>query len=47
MIARDTIVDAFRMYAAIKNVVVAANFYGKLKTVTQIIGIILIYFVYA
>lgn len=47
MIARDTIVDAFRMYAASKNVVVAANFYGKLKTVTQIIGIILIYFVYA
>lgn len=47
MIARDTIVDAFRMYAASKNVVVAANFYGKLKTVTQIIAIILIYFVYA
>lgn len=47
MIIRDTIVDAYRMYASSKNVVVAANIYGKLKTFTQIIAIVLIYFFFA
>ena len=46
MIIRDTIVDASRMYAASKGVVVPANIYGKMKTFTQIIGIIFIYFLY-
>ncbi len=47
MIIRDTIVDACRMYAASKGIVVAANIYGKMKTFTQIIAIALIYFLYS
>lgn len=46
MIARDVIVDASRMYASTKNVVVPANFYGKLKTVAQMIAILVIFFVF-
>lgn len=42
MISRDMIVDAMRLMAASNNVVVAASNLGKLKTVTQMIGIILI-----
>lgn len=44
MISRDIIVDASRMVAANKNIVVAANKYGKLKTITQMIAIIFIFF---
>lgn len=40
MIARDTIVDAVRMNAVRKNIVVAANIFGKLKTVLQMIALI-------
>lgn len=47
MIIRDTIVDACRMYAASKNIVVAANIYGKMKTLTQIIAIAFIYFFFS
>lgn len=39
MIARDTIVDAIKMSAASKQVVVAASQLGKLKTVTQMVAI--------
>ena len=46
MISRDTIVDASRMYASTKGKVVAANIWGKLKTVSQMIGTILILFVF-
>lgn len=42
MIWRDTIVDGLRMNAAQKGKVVAAGMLGKLKTVTQMITIILI-----
>ncbi len=42
MIWRDTIVDGLRMTAAQKGKVVAAGMLGKLKTVTQMIAIILI-----
>lgn len=41
MISRDTIVDAIRLIAAQKNIVLAASYLGKLKTVTQMIAIIL------
>ena len=41
MISRDTIVDATRMVAASKKIIIAANIYGKLKTVTQMIAIML------
>ncbi len=44
MIARDVIVDAQRMSAAKKDIVVAANYWGKLKTVLQMVGIIVIFF---
>ena len=42
MVARDTIVDGCRMIAMSNGVVVAAGFLGKLKTVLQMITIILV-----
>ena len=41
-IARDTIVDAIRMIAVEKQKVIAASKLGKLKTVTQMIALILV-----
>ena len=41
MISRDTIVDAIRLVAANKQVVIAAKYLGKLKTVTQMLALIL------
>ena len=42
MIWRDTIVDGLRMSASVNGNVVAAGFLGKLKTVLQMIAIIVI-----
>ncbi len=42
-ICRDTIVDAIRMIAAKKQIVIAANIWGKLKTVFQMLAIIEIF----
>ena len=39
MIARDTIVDAIRLIASQKNVVLAASYLGKAKTMTQMLAI--------
>ncbi len=39
MISRDLVVDALRFIAASKNLVLAANKFGKLKTVLQMIAI--------
>lgn len=39
MIARDLVVDALRMVAVRKNKVIAANIFGKLKTVFQMVAI--------
>jgi len=39
MIGRDLVVDGLRLIAVRKNVVIAANKYGKLKTVLQMIAI--------
>ena len=39
MIARDLIVDALRLVAVKKNIVIAANIFGKVKTVLQMIAI--------
>ena len=39
VICRDIVVDAIRMVMMEKNVVVAANIFGKLKTVVQMIAI--------
>ena len=44
MVLRDIIVDGYRMFAASKNIVVAANMSGKLKTTAQMFAIIFIYF---
>lgn len=42
MISRDIVVDAIRMIVVEKGVVIAASKLGKLKTVTQMIALILI-----
>lgn len=42
MIWRDTIVDAMRMMSANKGIVVAAGIWGKMKTVFQMVTIIVI-----
>lgn len=39
MIGRDLVVDGMRFVAAKKNVVIAANIFGKIKTVLQMIAI--------
>ena len=39
MIARDLIVDALRLVAVKKNIIIAANIFGKAKTVLQMIAI--------
>lgn len=43
MLARDTVVDCCRMIASQNGVVVAAGFMGKMKTVLQMISIILVF----
>jgi len=45
-IIRDILVDGYRMSASSKGIVVAANIYGKLKTIVQMMGIIVIFFVF-
>ena len=42
MISRDTIVDAIRLVASQKNIVLAASYLGKAKTMTQMIAICLL-----
>lgn len=39
MISRDTIVDAIRLVASQRNVVLAASYLGKAKTMTQMLAI--------
>lgn len=39
MIIRDLVIDALRLVGAKKQMVIAANYYGKIKTVTQMITI--------
>lgn len=43
MVIRDLVVDGLRFMAATKNVVLAANYWGKAKTVLQMIAISLIF----
>ena len=42
MLARDTVVDGCRMLAGGKGIVIAAGFLGKLKTVLQMVTIVLV-----
>jgi CDP-diacylglycerol--glycerol-3-phosphate 3-phosphatidyltransferase len=44
VVLRDILVSGIRMYAANKNVVIPANYFGKLKTVSQMVLIIFLYF---
>lgn len=41
MIGRDIVVDGFRLVAANQNKVLAANIFGKIKTVLQMVAIVL------
>ena len=42
LVGRDIIVDALRFIAAQRNVVIAANIFGKAKTVLQMVAIIVV-----
>ncbi len=42
MIARDLVVDGLRLVASERNIVLAANIFGKLKTVFQMVAISLV-----
>jgi len=42
MVARDIVVDVMRLLAAEQGKVVAANIFGKIKTVTQMIALIIV-----
>ena len=42
LVARDIVVDALRFIAAQKNVVIAANIFGKLKTVLEMVAVALV-----
>jgi CDP-diacylglycerol--glycerol-3-phosphate 3-phosphatidyltransferase len=46
MIARDVVVDAGRMHASSRGVVVSAIIYGKLKTIAQMFAIIVLFFIF-
>lgn len=43
MIIRDLVVDGLRFMAATKNIVLAANYWGKAKTVLQMVAITLVF----
>jgi len=43
MISRDLIVDALRLVASSKGLVLAANIFGKAKTVLQMVALILVF----
>ncbi len=43
MVARDLVVDAFRQVAASKGKILAASYFGKAKTVLQMIAIVLVF----
>lgn len=47
MISRDLIVDGYRIIAIKNGIDVSAGVFGKLKTIFQMIGIIVIFFVFA
>lgn len=45
-IIRDIIVDGYKSYAASCNIVVGANIWGKTKTILQMIGLLMIFFLF-
>lgn len=44
IITRDTVVDSIKMVAGKKGKVVAASFWGKLKTICMMVGLSLVFF---
>ncbi len=46
MVVRDITVNALRIMLANKNVVLAADKWGKIKTVSQILGLLVIFFIF-
>lgn len=44
-LSRDLIVDGLRFVAAKKEIVIAANWYGKIKTIVMMVAIILVFFI--
>ena len=45
-IVRDIIVDGYKSYAASCNIVIGANIWGKTKTVLQMVGLTIIFFLF-
>lgn len=43
-VIRDIVIDGYRMLAAKSQVVVPANWYGKIKTIFMMVGIVFIFF---
>lgn len=46
MVIRDLIVDGYRTFLSSKKVIIPANIFGKLKTVIQMIAIIIVLFIF-
>lgn len=46
MVSRDLIVDGYRTFLSSKKIIIPANILGKLKTVFQMIGILIVLFVF-
>lgn len=44
ILIRDIIIDGVRLTACTKNIVLAANIYGKIKTITLLVGLIFLLF---
>jgi CDP-diacylglycerol--glycerol-3-phosphate 3-phosphatidyltransferase len=45
LILRDTLVDFLRMVLASRQITLSAGIYGKLKTLFQMIGLTLLFFI--
>lgn len=46
MVIRDLAVDGYRTYLASKKIIIPANIFGKLKTILQMLAIIVVFFVF-
>ncbi len=46
MISRDLIVDGYRTFLSSKKIIIPANILGKLKTVFQMIGVLIVLFIF-
>lgn len=46
LLLRDYVVDGYRMYLASKQIIIPAAFWGKAKTVMQMLALLLLFFVF-